>query len=66
LFNGSLPPCLITLNRHPNARGYFAAEHFGHREQPQRTDKIALNPDTFLDRPNKRVGEKNRQILAGL
>jgi len=55
LFDGQLPSCLITLNRHPNARGYFSAERFGHRQQPQHTDEIALNPDTFLDRTDLEI-----------
>lgn len=55
LFNGQLPPCLMTLNRHRHARGYFAAERFGHREQEQRTDEIALNPDTFEQRTDLEI-----------
>lgn len=51
LFGGILPTCMLTLNRHPNARGYFSANRFNHREQQeQHTDEIALNPDNFLQR----------------
>jgi predicted SprT family Zn-dependent metalloprotease len=48
LFKNQLPPCMITLQRHAGARGYFATRRFGHRqEQDVRTHELALNPDTF-------------------
>ena len=28
LFSGSLPPCLITIQRHKGAYGYFSGERF--------------------------------------
>ncbi|EAA4127232.1 sprT domain-containing protein, partial [Salmonella enterica subsp. enterica] len=30
LFDGSLPPCLITLQREKKTYGYFSAERFVH------------------------------------
>ena len=55
LFDGQLPACLITLNRHPRARGFFCADRFEHREQDQKTAEIALNPDTFQDRTDREI-----------
>lgn len=55
LFAGKLPECLITLNRHPKARGFFCANRFSHREQDRRIAEIALNPDTFEDRTDLEV-----------
>lgn len=47
LFNGVLPPCLLTMQRHRSFYGYFAAERFGSRDGEDITDEIALNPATF-------------------
>lgn len=48
LFAGQLPSCLITLQRHRNAYGYFAPKRFVSRTEVQEmTDEIALNPNTF-------------------
>jgi len=56
LFAGTLPPCLITLQRKARSRGYFATERFGHRQDTQVvTDELALNPDTFQDRSDKDI-----------
>jgi hypothetical protein len=46
---------LITLNRHPAARGYFSADRFNHRNSDQTRDEIALNPDTFIDRTDLEI-----------
>ncbi|MBI4738259.1 SprT-like domain-containing protein [Candidatus Woesearchaeota archaeon] len=59
LFKGILPQCLITLQRHPNARGYYHPEHFRGRKNDSKTDEIALNPDTF-------GGCSDEQILSTL
>jgi len=45
LFNHKLPPCLITLQRHGQAYGYFSPERFKHRIDEAVTDEIAINPD---------------------
>jgi len=56
LFGGELPPCLITLQRKARSHGYFANDRFGHRsDEEQRTDELALNPDTFLGRSDKDI-----------
>ncbi len=43
LFRGVLPPCLITLQRHRHALGFFAGGRFANSEH-QLADEIALNP----------------------
>jgi predicted SprT family Zn-dependent metalloprotease len=51
LFEGRLPPTIITLQRHAGAHGYYSARRFEARADHQReTDEIALNPGTFKDR----------------
>ena len=51
LFDGSLPPCLITIQRHRGAYGYFSSERFASVEDPNTvTDEIALNPMHFATR----------------
>jgi len=48
LFSGSLPACLITMQRHKNAYGYFSGERFASLADPKEiTDEIALNPARF-------------------
>lgn len=46
LFEGQLPPCLLTLQREKRTYGYFSAKRFGTRTG-QTTDEIALNPEYF-------------------
>jgi predicted SprT family Zn-dependent metalloprotease len=55
LFAGQLPECLITLNRHPKARGFFCADRFQHRGEDRTTAEIALNPDTFDGRSDLEI-----------
>ena len=56
LFEGRLPPCLITLQRKAKSHGYFANNRFGHRvETAAVTDELALNPDTFDNRSDKAI-----------
>ena len=50
LFDGSLPNCLITLQRKSSTLGYFAGERFGSAEGRGVTDEIALNPSHFKNR----------------
>jgi len=47
LFEGALPPCLITLQRKSKALGYFAPKRFQHTKNEALTDEIAMNPDHF-------------------
>jgi predicted SprT family Zn-dependent metalloprotease len=53
LFDGKLPPCLITMQRKAKAYGYFAGSRFGTRDGKEVTDEIALNPSHFKDRSNE-------------
>lgn len=56
LFGGTLPPCLITMQRHSKAYGYFAGERFAKTSDPAEiTDEIALNPEHFADRKPEEV-----------
>lgn len=50
LFDGTLPPCLVTLQRRNRAYGYFFGERFATRDGKEVTDEIALNPRFFQDR----------------
>jgi hypothetical protein len=51
LFDGELPPCLITMQRHKGAYGYFSSERFASADNPTDiTDEIALNPAHFATR----------------
>lgn len=56
LFDGALPPCMITLHRKSNARGYYAPDRWsGRRDAEQRTDELSLNPDTFGTRDDRSI-----------
>jgi hypothetical protein len=56
LFSGSLPPCLITMQRHKGAYGFFCGERFVNAANPQDiTDEIALNPLHFANRKPQEV-----------
>ena len=51
LFSGQLPPCLITMQRHKGAYGYFSGGRFASVDDAQEvTDEIALNPSHFAGR----------------
>lgn len=52
LFDGTLPNCIITLNRKKGANGYFWSGIFESRNENESKicDEIALNPDTFKGR----------------
>ena len=52
LFGGKLPACLITMQRHKGAYGYFSGDRFASIGDPEDiTDEIALNPSHFANRP---------------
>lgn len=56
LFDGRLPPCLITLQRKARALGYFSPDRFASRiVHNETTDEIALNPDTFDGRSDQDI-----------
>src|SRR5215212_8165740 len=51
LFGGSLPPCLITMQRQTGAYGFFSGARFVNAANPDEvTDEIALNPVHFATR----------------
>lgn len=50
LFAAELPPCLITMQRHKGAYGYFCGERFASLDSAEITDEIALNPAHFAHR----------------
>jgi predicted SprT family Zn-dependent metalloprotease len=60
LFAGSLPPCLITMQRKNKTYGYFAGSRFGTRDGKEITDEIALNPSHF----RKRTTEESLSTLV--
>ena len=52
LFGGRLPTCLITMQRHKGAYGYFSGARFISTDDLEEvTDEIALNPAHFAGRP---------------
>lgn len=56
LFAGKLPGCLITMQRHKGAYGYFSGNRFASLDNPEEvTDEIALNPATFGTRTPTRI-----------
>ncbi len=55
LFDGRLPNYLITLQRHANTRGYFAADKFSGRIAETTLHELALNPDHFTGRTDEQI-----------
>jgi predicted SprT family Zn-dependent metalloprotease len=55
LFSGTLPHCLITMQRRSGAYGYFAGDKFGTKDGKEKTDEIALNPSHFRNRTTEEV-----------
>ncbi len=55
LFAGRLPSCVMTLHRKKGAYGYFWFDTWSERDGEQRTDEIALNPETFQQRSTPEV-----------
>lgn len=47
LFDGQLPPCLLTLQREKATLGYFSFKRFVSSRGGEVTDEIALNPAYF-------------------
>ncbi|XLY90554.1 hypothetical protein ACK8QS_22295 (plasmid) [Ectopseudomonas mendocina] len=50
LFDGRLPPCVITLQRQHDTYGYFSANQFQSRAGGVQAHEIALNPSYFAVR----------------
>ncbi len=55
LFDGKLPPCLVTLQRSRHAYGFFAGRRFRSAKGARVIDEIALNPAHFASRGAKKV-----------
>ena len=55
LFGSSLPPVLVTLQRHANTQGYFSPERFTGRVEPAAAHELAMNPDGFTGRTDERI-----------
>lgn len=56
LFGNDLPPCIITLTRaHKKAFGFFWANKFERRDRSDYVDEIGMNPDLFVDRPDREI-----------
>lgn len=52
LFEGTLRPCILTLQREKRSLGYFSHKRFVHRGDSKRTvDEIAINPAYFATEP---------------
>jgi SprT-like family len=47
LFADSLPPVLVTLQRHAKTYGYFSPDRFVGRTEKEAAHELALNPDHF-------------------
>lgn len=62
LFDGILPPCLITLQREKKTFGYFCRNRFVHsKDDNHNTDEIALNPQYF-----RSPGRDDRTVVSTL
>jgi predicted SprT family Zn-dependent metalloprotease len=55
LFGGTLPHVLVTLQRHANAKGYFAADRFEGRTDGAKAHELAMNPDVFTGRSDELI-----------
>ena len=51
----SLPPVLVTLQRHAKARGYFSPERFTGRIEDEAAHELAMNPDSFTGRTDEEI-----------
>src|SRR6266700_2255147 len=64
LFSGSLPPCLITMQRHKNAYGYFSGDRFANTSDPKEiTDEIGLIPTATGEEGGKETGQKMSHLI---
>lgn len=55
LFGGTLPACLITMQRKAGTYGYFGGARFGSVDGSETTDEIALNPSHFAERTTEQT-----------
>ena len=61
LFKGSLPECILTLNRERNTCGYFVPAEGWQDKKGNKYNEIALNPDYMLHEKNT-----DKEIMAVL
>ncbi len=66
LFGGSLPPCLLTLQREKLTLGYFCRSRFVSTANPaEMIDEIALNPTYFsLNAPDALPWQRTMQTIV--
>lgn len=55
LFGGALPDVFITYQRKAHSYGHFAPDRFSSRVAEDGRHELALNPDGFIDRPDKNI-----------
>jgi len=55
LFDGNLPPVLITFRKHGRAFGYFGPNRYGQREGKEIVHELALNTDLFEGRSDEEI-----------
>ena len=55
LFDGALPDCFITYQRHAHSRGFFSLDRFAGRSSELGRSELALNPDAFIDRSDEQI-----------
>ena len=60
LFDGQIPPTLLTLQRQKMTAGYFTAEGWVNRHGAQKIDEIALNPQYLRVDRNSLIFRQNR------
>jgi hypothetical protein len=59
LFGSVLPNVFITYQRRAHSYGYFSADRFAGRDDPDRRHELALNPDGF-------IGQSDQDICSTL
>ena len=55
LFGGTLPRCLITMQRQKKSYGYFSGDRWAQASGDGITDEIAMNPAHFIKRPTNKT-----------
>jgi predicted SprT family Zn-dependent metalloprotease len=55
LFDGKLADVFITYQRHAHSLGYFGADRFAGRVNPDGRHELALNPDGFIGRTDEQI-----------
>ena len=51
LFEGVLPPCLITFQRQKRLMGYVSFKRWFNRSEQRYIDELAINPEYFAHYP---------------